>query len=104
MFEGHDPYLVALSVVIAILGGFTGFGLAARIRGTPGVSRRVLLAGGGPGSPRGRHGRHVGGLAGNAAPRRSSQWASGPCFSSAGWGRRSRPIPSIWCCPPSSRF
>src|SRR5260221_8347851 len=45
MFEGHDPYLVALSVVIAILGGYTGFGLAARIRGTPGVSRRALLAG-----------------------------------------------------------
>ncbi len=45
MFEGHDPYLVALSVVIAILGGYTGFGLAARIRGTPGVSRRTLLAG-----------------------------------------------------------
>jgi NO-binding membrane sensor protein with MHYT domain len=45
MFEGHDPYLVALSVVIAILGGYTGLGLAARIRGTPGVSRRVLLAG-----------------------------------------------------------
>jgi NO-binding membrane sensor protein with MHYT domain len=45
MFEGHDPYLVALSVVIAVLGGYTGFGLAARIRGTPGVSRRVLLAG-----------------------------------------------------------
>src|SRR6202171_3852964 len=45
MFEGHDPYLVALSLVIAILGGYTGFGLAARIRGTPGVSRRVLLAG-----------------------------------------------------------
>jgi diguanylate cyclase len=45
MFEGHDPYLVALSAVIAILGGYTGFGLAARIRGTPGVSRRVLLAG-----------------------------------------------------------
>jgi diguanylate cyclase len=44
MFEGHDPYLVALSVVIAILGGYTGFGLAARIRGTPGLSRRVLLA------------------------------------------------------------
>jgi NO-binding membrane sensor protein with MHYT domain len=44
MFDGHDPYLVALSVVIAILGGYTGFGLAARIRGTPGVSRRVLLA------------------------------------------------------------
>ena len=45
MFDGHDPYLVALSVVIAILGGYTGFGLAARIRGTPDVSRRVLLAG-----------------------------------------------------------
>jgi NO-binding membrane sensor protein with MHYT domain len=45
MFEGHDPYLVALSVVIAILGGYTGFSLAARIRGTPGVSHRVLLAG-----------------------------------------------------------
>jgi NO-binding membrane sensor protein with MHYT domain len=45
MFREHDPYLVALSVVIAILGGYTGFGLAARIRGTPGVSRRVLLAG-----------------------------------------------------------
>jgi diguanylate cyclase len=45
MFEGHDPYLVALSVVIAILGGYTGFGLAARIRGTPGVSHRVLLSG-----------------------------------------------------------
>ncbi len=44
MFEGHDPYLVALSVAIAILGGYTGFGLAARIRGTPGVSNRVLLA------------------------------------------------------------
>lgn len=45
MFEGHDPYLVALSVVIAILGGYTGFGLAARIRGTPDESHRVLLAG-----------------------------------------------------------
>src|SRR6478736_8736814 len=45
MFEGHDPYLVALSLVIAILGGYTGCGLAARIRGTPGVSRRALLAG-----------------------------------------------------------
>jgi len=45
MFEGHDPYLVALSVMIATLGGYTGFGLAARIRGTPGVSARLLLAG-----------------------------------------------------------
>ena len=45
MFEGHDPYLVALSVVIAILGGYTGFGLAARVRGTAGINRRLLLAG-----------------------------------------------------------
>lgn len=45
MFEGHDPYLVALSVAIAILGGYTGFGLAARIRGTPDASHRALLAG-----------------------------------------------------------
>src|ERR1700748_245776 len=45
MFAGHDPYLVALSVVIGILGGSTGFGLAARIRGTHAVSHRVLLAG-----------------------------------------------------------
>ncbi|KJC50049.1 carbon monoxide dehydrogenase [Bradyrhizobium sp. LTSP849] len=45
MFEGHDPYLVALSVAIASLGGYTGFALAARIRNTPGVSNRMLLAG-----------------------------------------------------------
>jgi diguanylate cyclase len=45
MFEGHDPWLVALSVAIAILGGYTGFSLAARARGAPAASRRVLLAG-----------------------------------------------------------
>ena len=44
MFAGHDPYLVALSMVIAILGGYTGFGLAARIRVRPDASSRVLLA------------------------------------------------------------
>jgi NO-binding membrane sensor protein with MHYT domain len=44
MFEGHDPYLVALSVAIAILGGYTGFSLAARVRNAPGAGRRVLLA------------------------------------------------------------
>src|SRR5579864_118572 len=44
MFEGHDPYLVALSVAIAILGGYTGFALAARVRGAAGVSGRALLA------------------------------------------------------------
>ncbi len=46
MLEQHDFYLVALSIVIAILGGHTGFGLAARIRRSPNVSRRLLLAGG----------------------------------------------------------
>ncbi|CAM5294793.1 hypothetical protein ATER59S_00599 [Aquamicrobium terrae] len=45
MFTGHNPYLVALSVAIAILGGYTGFGLAARVRDTPGARRRLLLAG-----------------------------------------------------------
>jgi NO-binding membrane sensor protein with MHYT domain len=45
MFDGHDPYLVALSVAIAVLGGYTGFGLAARIRQRPDAEHRVLLAG-----------------------------------------------------------
>ena len=45
MVLGHSPDLVALSVVIAILGGYTGFGLAARVRGRPDASPRLLLAG-----------------------------------------------------------
>jgi NO-binding membrane sensor protein with MHYT domain len=45
MLNGHDPYLVALSIAVAILGGYTGFGLAASIRTTPQASRRLLLAG-----------------------------------------------------------
>ena len=45
MFDGHDPYLVALSVAIASLGGYTGFSLAARVRNAPGGPRRLLLAG-----------------------------------------------------------
>lgn len=44
MLVGHNPYLVALSVVIAIMGGYTGFALAARVRGDA-SSRRPLLAG-----------------------------------------------------------
>lgn len=45
MFVGHDLYLVALSVAIAILGGYNGFALAARIRGRFDANYRVLLAG-----------------------------------------------------------
>ncbi|WP_315803258.1 MHYT domain-containing protein [Bradyrhizobium sp. SZCCHNS3002] len=45
MIEGYDPYLVALSVVIASLGGYTGFSLTARIRSGPGENARVLLSG-----------------------------------------------------------
>jgi NO-binding membrane sensor protein with MHYT domain len=45
MFDGHDPYLVVLSVTIAVLGGYTGFGLAARIRQRPDAEHRLLLAG-----------------------------------------------------------
>lgn len=44
MFVGHDPFLVALSVAVAILGGYTGFGLAGRIRSSPGANPRLLLA------------------------------------------------------------
>ncbi|CAN7748339.1 LytTR family transcriptional regulator DNA-binding domain-containing protein [Rhizobium leguminosarum] len=44
MFAGHDPLLVALSVVIAILGGYTGFGLTAHVRGSGNADRRLLLA------------------------------------------------------------
>ncbi len=83
MFEGHDPYLVALSVVIAILGGYTGFGLAARIRGDAG---RAVIA------------------CCSRAP---------PVFLAIGiWtmhfvGMLAAPLPagdrSIWCCRPSSR-
>ncbi|NEI71595.1 carbon monoxide dehydrogenase [Rhizobium lusitanum] len=45
MFAGHDPFLVALSIAVAIMGGYTGFGLAARIRSSPSVNRRLMLAG-----------------------------------------------------------
>lgn len=45
MFEEHDPYLVALSVLVAILGGYTGFALAARIGNSVYTGRRLLLSG-----------------------------------------------------------
>ena len=43
MFTGHNPYLVALSMIVAIMGGYTGFGLAATLRDSD-VSRRPVLA------------------------------------------------------------
>ena len=44
MFTGHNPYLVALSMIVAIMGGYMGFGLAATLRDSD-VSRRPVLAG-----------------------------------------------------------
>lgn len=44
MFAGHNSYLVVLSVMVAILGGYTGFGIAARVRAAQGASRRKFLA------------------------------------------------------------
>jgi NO-binding membrane sensor protein with MHYT domain len=45
MFIGHNPGLVLLSIAVAVLGGYTGFGLASRIRQTDNSHRRVLLVG-----------------------------------------------------------
>jgi NO-binding membrane sensor protein with MHYT domain len=45
MLAGHNPYLVTLSVAVAVLGGYTGLGLAARIVGKSGLQRRGLLVG-----------------------------------------------------------
>lgn len=44
MFTGHNPYLVALSVIVAIMGGYMGFSLAATLRDSD-VGRRLVLAG-----------------------------------------------------------
>src|SRR5262245_53970687 len=44
MFTGHNPYLVTLSTIVAIMGGYMGFGLAATLRDSD-VSRRPVLAG-----------------------------------------------------------
>jgi NO-binding membrane sensor protein with MHYT domain len=41
----HEPWLVALSVVVAIQGAYVGLSLAVEIRGALGVRRRWLLAG-----------------------------------------------------------
>ncbi len=41
----HDPWLVALSVAIAVQGSFVGLSLAAELDGATGFRRRLLLAG-----------------------------------------------------------
>ncbi len=41
----HEPWLVALSVVMAIQGGYVGLQLAAGVKFATGASRRLLLAG-----------------------------------------------------------
>jgi two-component system, sensor histidine kinase and response regulator len=42
----YDPFLVALSVVIAVLASYTALDLAARVASTQGAARRLWLAGG----------------------------------------------------------
>src|SRR5882762_7930980 len=41
----HEPWLVALSLVVAIQGAYVGLSLAVQVGGTIGVRRRWLLAG-----------------------------------------------------------
>jgi diguanylate cyclase len=41
----HEPWLVALSIAIAVQGSFVGLSLAAALDGAVGLRRRVLLAG-----------------------------------------------------------
>src|SRR5215813_10903522 len=41
----HEPWLVALSVVVAIQGSYVGLSLAVQVGEAAGVRRRVLLAG-----------------------------------------------------------
>lgn len=41
----HEPWLVALSLVVAIQGAFVGLSLALQVAGASGVRRRLLLAG-----------------------------------------------------------
>jgi diguanylate cyclase len=41
----HEPWLVALSLVVAVQGAFVGLSLAVKVGGAAGVRRRLLLAG-----------------------------------------------------------
>lgn len=42
----HEPWLVALSIVVAIQGAYVGLSLAVQVADAAGVRRRLLLAGG----------------------------------------------------------
>lgn len=41
----HEPWLVALSLIVAIQGAYVGLSLAVQVRGAVGAERRLLLAG-----------------------------------------------------------
>lgn len=41
----HEPWLVALSLIVAIQGAYVGLSLAVQVRGSSGLRRRLLLAG-----------------------------------------------------------
>src|SRR5262245_31436241 len=41
----HEPWLVALSLIVAIQGAFVGLSLAVQVGGSVGLRRRLLLAG-----------------------------------------------------------
>lgn len=41
----HEPWLVALSIVVAIQGAYVGLSLAVQVAGAEGLRRRLLLAG-----------------------------------------------------------
>jgi diguanylate cyclase len=45
MRVAYEPWLVVLSIVMAVQGAYVGFGLAAQIAGAEGMRRRLLLAG-----------------------------------------------------------
>ena len=41
----HEPWLVALSLIVAIQGAYVGLSLAVQVAGAVGLRRRLLLAG-----------------------------------------------------------
>ena len=41
----HEPWLVALSLIVAIQGAYVGLSLAVQVGGSAGLRRRLLLAG-----------------------------------------------------------